>query len=418
MPRPYTLLAAVGMSPAVLTETVWSLAQDGLLPEAVHVLTTSVGQERFETSLLSGGTTSRWSRLCREVIKCEPTLHFTVPHRGGVPLDDIRSRADDLAFGDACYALVRRLAEPPKAAPLVGSIAGGRKTMSAHVLAAFSLYARPQDRLVHVLATPDPMPGQPTPFWPGDGEGPLTIERVDVPFARVRAVLAEHFVERLGDRYDLPSVLQVLEQYNVRDVPARVRVWLTGERRARSQVELLASDGRVLAKGGFTRRMLGLFLLLADEIEEMRRTSGGPSGVVAHTLTGTDGTPEAPLARPHTARRISAVYAWCGFMHEPEPVWEPSEVRTKISRYHNTEGLGAVSIPPLFQKHLAFDRTKGHELARDPSLSILEPDAWYWHWPGFHALPISVVAPPGLSPDAHPWPFRTISPPIRYKETA
>ncbi|MEL7363626.1 MAG: hypothetical protein AAFN13_16235, partial [Bacteroidota bacterium] len=53
MPDRYCLVAALGLAPAVLTETVWSLWADaGVVPSEVHVLTTRVG----------------WTQACKELL--------------------------------------------------------------------------------------------------------------------------------------------------------------------------------------------------------------------------------------------------------------------------------------------------------------------------------------------------------------
>jgi len=154
MREPYVLLAPLGTSPGVLTETVWSLAQDGLVPATVHVMTTATGWEVVAGDLGFETENARWDRLSRGVCGLDrpiPVERHVVRGRNGRELRDIRHEQDDLAFGAACYALVRRLTEATNRPPVVGSIAGGRKTMSAHLMTAFCLCARQQDRLVHVL---------------------------------------------------------------------------------------------------------------------------------------------------------------------------------------------------------------------------------------------------------------------------
>ena len=62
MARERVLLCLVGMSPAVLTETVWALALvHGWVPDRVVVLTTEVGKRKVLTEVVQGGV---WSRLC------------------------------------------------------------------------------------------------------------------------------------------------------------------------------------------------------------------------------------------------------------------------------------------------------------------------------------------------------------------
>src|SRR5213594_1168508 len=67
------LLAVTGMSPAVLTETVWALAQESppIIPERVVVLTTFSGREAIERELLKsaeGSGESIWQELRRTVL--------------------------------------------------------------------------------------------------------------------------------------------------------------------------------------------------------------------------------------------------------------------------------------------------------------------------------------------------------------
>src|SRR6516164_11043285 len=49
------LLAVTGMSPAILTETVWALAQENppVVPDRVVVLTTTAGKEQIERQLFT-----------------------------------------------------------------------------------------------------------------------------------------------------------------------------------------------------------------------------------------------------------------------------------------------------------------------------------------------------------------------------
>ena len=415
MPQRYTLLAAVGLAPASLTEAVWSLYQDRLTPGAVHVLTTEQGRVQLDAELLRGGASSRWSRLCREVLGLEAPLpiEIHVPNRDGEPLDDLRSRADDLAFGDVAYALVRRLTDEDHDPVLIGSIAGGRRTMGAHLTTAFSVCARPQDRLVHVLATPDPQPIAPA-YWPGDGGEPLALDRVDIPLPRLRPVLDRDFVERLDDRYDLPNLLDVLAGYNVSETPVAVRVELSQGHPWRSRVVLLAADGSELAEADFTPRMLSIFLLLADATEGARL--GAPFGAVAQGVPDGKQDTEAPLVNhAHTAARIAAAYRWCGRTPtaKQQATWTTTEEVSKaISRYHDRrDGLRARAVPPLVQHYLVFDSTPGHRLAGAGGVEHL--DVEHWHWATRRALPITVVTPDGVPPTAYPWPHRHIAAPVR-----
>lgn len=204
------------------------------------------------------------------------------------------------------------------------------------------------------------------------------------------------------------------------EAPARVRVHLRRGHRERSRVELLAADGEVLAEAGFTPRMVSVLLLLADEIEEARRRSGGPYGVVAHGVPEGGVESDAPLVQhAHTAARVNAVYDWCGVSRtreEREPWASTDEVSKYVSRYHDAEGLRALRVPPLLQRHLAFQTTPGHEIPEAGAVGVGHPEVQHWHWATFRALPIEVVEPEGVDARGLAWPFRTIGAPAALRD--
>lgn len=58
------LVAGMGTSPAVLTETVWALAhqKQPVVPDEIVVITTKLGKESLRTAVMSGAP-SVWERL-------------------------------------------------------------------------------------------------------------------------------------------------------------------------------------------------------------------------------------------------------------------------------------------------------------------------------------------------------------------
>ena len=97
------LLAATGLSPQVVTETLYALAVAGrpaFLPTEVHLITTKEGKRNAELSLLAGHA---WlSRLCDEYdlppIAFSPDNIYVIG--GSDPLTDIRTARDnDIAAG-------------------------------------------------------------------------------------------------------------------------------------------------------------------------------------------------------------------------------------------------------------------------------------------------------------------------------
>lgn len=212
LPRHAILLAVTGLSPAIVTETVWALAAEKprVVPRKVIIITTALGAVRLQEQLLTpfpafGGQTV-WESL-RAALHASPDELILEPPRligkpnaqtGTLdPLQDIVSREDnDLAAG-FILEQVRSVVENPETR-LIASIAGGRKTMGALLHAAITLIGRETDRLTHILvnAPYETMPGF---FFQGQPGGSLqgrggeshspekaVISLADVPFVPMR----------------------------------------------------------------------------------------------------------------------------------------------------------------------------------------------------------------------------------------
>lgn len=152
------LLAVTGLSPQVVTETLYALAcnrQPPFVPTEIHLITTAEGRQRAELALLSEDP-GWFHRLCKDYalppIAFDASNIHTVEDDRGRPLDDIRSPEDNERLADRVTDLVRQLTADEQAALHV-SIAGGRKTMGFYLGYALSLFGRPQDRLSHVLVS-------------------------------------------------------------------------------------------------------------------------------------------------------------------------------------------------------------------------------------------------------------------------
>lgn len=203
------LLAVSGLSPQVVTETLFALAvlppvAERFVPTEIVVLTTAEGARRARQSLLSA------SKGAFHALRADhglPAIHFddasvrVVTDVQGQPLDDIRSDADNAAMADAITRLVAELTADPECALHV-SLAGGRKTMGYYAGYALSLLGRVQDRLSHVLVSA-PFESSPDFFYPTPGPCVISVaggqERADaaaaqvslahIPFVRLRELL-------------------------------------------------------------------------------------------------------------------------------------------------------------------------------------------------------------------------------------
>ena len=212
------LLAVTGLSPQVVTETLYALgvraAQGGqggenaFIPTEIHLITTTQGAKIARTALLhpDGG---QFHALLRDYPQLgqpvfdEQRIH-PIHDAAGQPLADIRTPQENAAAADSITALVAQLTGDPQA-QLHVSIAGGRKTMGFYLGYAFSLFARPQDELSHVLVS-SPFESHPEFFYP-----PATPRRLatrdgqHIDTAEARVTLARIPVVRL--RHGQPQAL-------------------------------------------------------------------------------------------------------------------------------------------------------------------------------------------------------------------
>jgi CRISPR-associated protein (TIGR02584 family) len=161
-----TLVAVTGLSPAIVTETIWALAtRDGIIPDRVVLITTSSGAELLENCLFTPrddwADSSVWDCLRKslnagpnQLIADSPKVICISDGTKGraLPLDDIRSPAENEAAAEFIFSQVWEVVRD-KNRRLHASVAGGRKTMGALLHAAVSLIGREEDRISHVLVS-------------------------------------------------------------------------------------------------------------------------------------------------------------------------------------------------------------------------------------------------------------------------
>lgn len=199
------LLAVTGLTPQVVTETLYALAcraQSPWIPHEIHLITTAIGAENARLNLLAG---KAWfDRMLNDYGL--PTIAFPIDNihilRGAdnQPLDDIRTPEHNTLAADFITDTVRRLTETADT-ELHVSIAGGRKTMGYYLGYALSLYGRAQDKLSHVLVS-EPFETNRDFYYPTPYEHPIHSQRggkettvdarnarvdlADIPFVRLR----------------------------------------------------------------------------------------------------------------------------------------------------------------------------------------------------------------------------------------
>lgn len=149
------LVGAVGMSPAVLTETVWALAQESpsVIPDDVVAITTSAGKSLIGQKLF--GEDKVWDTLRNSLGEaangklCFETRVISDENGG---FSDIATPDENEHCANFILEVLQKHSRDGTT-QIIASIAGGRKTMSALMLSCMGLVGREHDRVCHVLVS-------------------------------------------------------------------------------------------------------------------------------------------------------------------------------------------------------------------------------------------------------------------------
>jgi CRISPR-associated protein (TIGR02584 family) len=235
------LVMAAGLTPQVVTETLYALAVDReppWVPTEVRLITTQEGALRARLTLLDAST-GYFHRFCEEY-GLSGRIHFdenciVVLEAAGRMLDDIRTPAENVAAADGITEAVRQWCSDPDAAVHV-SIAGGRKTMGYYLGYALSLFGRAQDRLSHVLIN-EPFESLTDFFYPprvprvvyGRDQRPASsadarVTLAEIPFVRLRDGLPAQLLDGSA------GFAHTVEAASLRFGPPRLRLIAVGAR--------------------------------------------------------------------------------------------------------------------------------------------------------------------------------------------
>lgn len=385
--RTYTLLALAGLAPQVVTEAVWSLARQHhppFIPSAVEVIATGVGEAHGRALLLgepridpvSGEpiphAADRWKEFCQEVLGQRVPLRFHVPDAGGQPLTDVTGVDADRRFADLCYHLVAQLTAPDQP-PLVGSLAGGRKTLSAHLMTAFAVYARPQDRLIHVLVHPASAERNADFFYPRPGSE-VRVHRIDVPFPRLRTLLSTSAAgEALARGADLRELLAILQP--LLDAEQTPESFVLAFKRGHATLAAAVHQGD-LGTVRLTPAETATLLVVAD--------AGGENGRIRL---------DALVGDVATEAQRTSVLAACGRFEPLRPWSAPADVSKAVSRLNRS-----LAESPLLARFFSVE-------------SDVQREATYYRLAEPLPVPLSTSASSRLGQ----WPFTNILAPSPLK---
>ena len=213
------LLAVTGLSPQVITETLYALHQSLRNVDAIHVITTKEGRDRIYSGLLAGKN-GQYHNYLREYNIDPSKIDFThsnihvITDEYGVEIKDIITEEDNTHLLKKCLELTYRFTASPESSVFF-SVAGGRKTMSACLTLAAQMYGRPQDRIFHILVSPE-FEGKTNFYYPpkesavielrDDKNNPYykntgyaEISLIPIPFVSIRDHLSPEFLNEPKD---------------------------------------------------------------------------------------------------------------------------------------------------------------------------------------------------------------------------
>lgn len=152
------LFLVTGMTPQIVTETIWALACDDnadtqWVPDEVHVLSTQDGLNQIRKRLFEQKVFEQFKHdypIIKDV-QFNPidSLHV-ITDTDGKALNDLKTPEDNERSADIICETIKAFTSIPDTSVHV-SIAGGRKTMGFYAGYALSLYGRAQDAMSHVL---------------------------------------------------------------------------------------------------------------------------------------------------------------------------------------------------------------------------------------------------------------------------
>lgn len=209
------LLCVAGMTPQIVTETLWALVEKGERVDEIRVITTLAGKRKLIDGLF--GEKGKFDEFCREFgiargsVKFDETTITQLQKPDGENLEDIRTKEDNEIAGNEICRVVRELCKRENVR-IHASVAGGRKTMSVYLAAAMSLFGRADDCLSHILVSEEfetcadffykPKTAQIIKLRGGRevSTGEAEIHLAEIPFVRLRGAQIDLF-ERGAENY-------------------------------------------------------------------------------------------------------------------------------------------------------------------------------------------------------------------------
>lgn len=203
------LLAIMGVSPQVLTETLYAIHMQGKpFPDEVYLITSVNAKAKAVEWLFEKGKIEQL-----KVHYGLPDFKFSLSnillmeHDDGEAVFDGREEGDQQSIADSITRIVAKFTSD-ESCRIHASIAGGRKTMAFYMGYAMSIFGRDQDILSHVFVSKD-FEFSDQFFFPtlndnyiAKGDIPLNtkdakVTLAEIPFVRMRNMVDQGFINQV-----------------------------------------------------------------------------------------------------------------------------------------------------------------------------------------------------------------------------
>ncbi len=209
------LICVTGLTPQIVTETLFCLSYKEKIPiDEIYVLTTKRGKEVIlgrdkHPSTPKTPLKEEIYNLCKKYKFKEPLFeendtHIIVAKEETIELPDVRSDKDNILFPNRICEFLRMKSSDPDNV-LYCSITGGRKSMSVHLANALSIFARENDRLIHVLTKEE---NEFKGFYPMNKKEEKDLEIADIPFVRLRSLLSNEIKGKELLKYNFDDIVK------------------------------------------------------------------------------------------------------------------------------------------------------------------------------------------------------------------
>ena len=214
------LVAVSGLTPQVITETLYCLeVKKKIKIDEIYIITTTRGKDVITGKDKEYNIEKKYPPLISEIEKLCSRYKVNLPKFANTSkyiitadeqtteMYDIRNDIDNKLFPNKVCEVLKKLSSSNDNV-LHCSVSGGRKTMSVDMALAISIFGRNDDKLYHVL-TDDKL--QFSKFYPDSAQESKMLEIAEIPFIRLRSLLAKSTNNKLFNNMSYLDIVNHLQ---------------------------------------------------------------------------------------------------------------------------------------------------------------------------------------------------------------